>query len=664
MLNIDKDFDKKQLLAYANDLAGMYKAEKQNREQMEITSKKLRSIIDNVTEGLASLDNDMIITEANQAFSKSFGIPIEELLNQPLKTILAEDGWDELFQDIDNINQADEIIINPDKKRQRYYRVTRGPIIGAGDKRKGWIFSFRDITERKRSDLMKDEFFNLISHEIQTPLNAIKGAVSILRNLLSEKELEDDSQLLLMIQNASDRLIRTVEEMRDVAQLALEIPENRHEFDLRSAVNEALEEIDFKLRKRSIIVQREIPDSPCNVYGYQSLVVKAIQHSLENAVEFSSFFSKITISLEDSGKMWSLGIRDYGEGIPPEYQERVFDRFYKAPGYIDRSHEGLGLGLPIVKRTVLLHRGEVLIESKLGEGTKITLQLPKYEEEVIETINELSQLKQEISRMHTQNLQYAKDLADTFIAKKELSWKLEKTHHQMLRSDKLAGMGEMAAGIAHEVNNLIAPALGNTQMLLMDKDKLDPELYNKIQVINDYGWKAVKMLQQVLHFTRKDEKDFEKVELISLINKILNLHEYQFRKCNIEVVREFDKKVVGLTGNPGQLEQVFNNLIGNAVDTMEDGGRLTIGVTIKEETQDNKPVSWAEICITDTGKGIEKEIRDSIFEPFFTTKKEGEGTGLGLFICHQLIESHGGIIDLKSKVGEGATFIVKLRLSK
>ncbi|TFB13147.1 HAMP domain-containing histidine kinase [Candidatus Marinimicrobia bacterium MT.SAG.4] len=271
------------------------------------------------------------------------------------------------------------------------------------------------------------------------------------------------------------------------------------------------------------------------------------------------------------------------------------------------------------------------------------------------------QLK-ELELLKAQNLQYAKDLAKTFKGRKEVRGKLEKTQEQLVRSDKLATMGQMAAGIAHEVNNMLTPVLASLYMIEKIKDKFEPELAEIIQIANESGKQAVDMLRDILDYSRKGSEDFEEVDVTKILDKSLNLLNFKLKKGRVKLNKKYGDDPVIVPANPGQLEQVFTNLCINAIDAMKEkeGGILEIRVDVVDDGGSVKSAKVVQIKFTDDGPGIPEEVRERIFEPFYTTKKEGEGTGLGLFITHGIVEKHGGLISVDSTVGNGSTFVINL----
>jgi len=662
--NLDK-LQQKQLLVYAKDLAEIYEKEKEKRTNLEIANKKLLATINGISNAIVTIDETFIIVERNEAFLEIIDNPSETVEGKPLQSYLLEPDWNKLYLGMEQLNEPDEIVINPDNKRLRFYKITRSPIFDSKKKLKGVVLSFIDETQKKKNDMLKEEFLALISHEIRTPLTTIMGLTPFLEESLAPYLSDEDREFFAMIQESSKQLIRTVTELKDAADLSSELLSEPVVFNLHDAIDQAINNTCLPLNKSNKRIKYLKGDFNPFVYGYFDLVIKAISHLLENALEFSPENSIVTINTYLSEHICQIVIRDHGIGIPTQKLDAVFDKFYQIEEYMTRKHKGLGLGLSIVKKVALMHHGKIELESKPGMGTKAIFSLPEYEEKnIFKSVSEADDLNQQVLYLKQQTKKYAEELAATYTSKKDISSKLFKTQQQIIRADKLATMGQMAAGIAHEVNNKLTPMLGQVQILLMNGDQLDPKILHRLQIINDSGFKAVDMLRQILDFTRKGSEIFERVDIIYLINKIVTLFDFRFQKSNVELIKKFERARIEVLGNSGQLEQVFTNFIGNAIDAMPDGGRLTIKAIIKELTQKEQTDSWVEIQFSDTGIGIDEKTQESIFEPFFTTKEEGKGTGLGLFITYQIIENHGGIIDVESEINKGTTFTIKLKAIK
>ena len=665
---MSKKLDKlhqKQLLVYAKDLSELFEKEKEKRTKLEIANKKLLATINGISNGIVTIDETFTIIEANKAFLKIINNPSETIEGKPLQSYLLKSNWNKLYHGIEHLNEPDEILIDPDNKRLRFYKIIRSPFFDKKEKLKGIVLSFIDHTQKKKNEMLKEEFLALISHEIRTPITVIMRLTPFLEESLAQYLSAEDREFFAMIQKSSNQLIRTVTELKDAAELSTELLSEPKVFNLHDAIDEAINNTCLTMNKSNKRIKFLKGDFNPFVYAYNDLVIKAISHLLENSLEFSPENTTVTINTYLSEHICQIVIQDQGIGIPEQELEAVFDKFYQVEEYLKRKHEGLGLGLSIVKKVALLHHGKIELESKPGKGTKAIFSLPEYEEKsIFKNVIDSDELKQQVLYLKQQTKKYAEELAATYTSRKDISSKLLKTQQQIIRADKLATMGQMAAGIAHEVNNKLTPMLGQVQILLMSDDQLDPKILQRLQIINDSGFKAVDMLRQILDFTRKSSELFKRVDIISLINKTVTLFDFRFKKSNVKLIRQFEHEHIEVLGNSGQLEQVFTNFIGNAIDAMPEGGCLTIKVILKEQTPEEQTDPWVEIYFTDTGIGMDEKTQESIFEPFFTTKQEGKGTGLGLFITYQIIENHGGIIDMESENNKGTTFIIKLKSIK
>lgn len=239
----------------------------------------------------------------------------------------------------------------------------------------------------------------------------------------------------------------------------------------------------------------------------------------------------------------------------------------------------------------------------------------------------------------------------------ERARELEMTTQQLVRAEKLALIGQLAAGIAHELGNVIAP-LRVYARLLSDIQPGDKDYSIYCARVTEITQRAGEILGQFSDFARKDSGRRCPVDLREIVTRSLFLMEYALRRKSIAVHRQDAPALPRVQADPGQLEQVFINMILNAVDAMEAGGELYINT--RAVLAPGGPPHYVEISFRDTGCGIAPEHLGRLFEPFFTTKELGKGTGLGLFISYGIIERHGGTIDVQSQLGEGTTFRIRL----
>ena len=230
---------------------------------------------------------------------------------------------------------------------------------------------------------------------------------------------------------------------------------------------------------------------------------------------------------------------------------------------------------------------------------------------------------------------------------------------RMLQSSKMAALGKMAAGVAHEVNNplmLIQENAGWIRDLLEDENATSMKNYQEIlestEKIDQHVKRAKGITQRMLGFGRRMNPGRTEILINSLTDQAAEMLKTEATNRSISIVRDYDPQVPVILSDPAQLEQIFINIIDNAVDAIGKNGTLTI-----------RTLAWKKgvrILFTDTGPGMDQETMSRIFDPFFTTKKVGEGTGLGLAICYTILEKLGGRIEVQSQVGQGTTFSVTL----
>jgi len=224
---------------------------------------------------------------------------------------------------------------------------------------------------------------------------------------------------------------------------------------------------------------------------------------------------------------------------------------------------------------------------------------------------------------------------------------------QLVIADRLASVGELAAGIAHELNNPLTGVIGFSQML-MDRE-MPEDVRQDMQVVYSEAQRASQVVKNLLTFARKHTVAKEKVSINDVIDKVLELRVYEQNLENIKVDARLDPELPEVMADYFQLQQVFLNIIINAEYFMKETNHKG-NLTITTEKVGNK----IKASFADDGPGIAKDALGHLFDPFFTTKEVGRGTGLGLSICHGIIAEHGGRIYVKSEPGKGATFIVEL----
>lgn len=228
---------------------------------------------------------------------------------------------------------------------------------------------------------------------------------------------------------------------------------------------------------------------------------------------------------------------------------------------------------------------------------------------------------------------------------------------QLLHSGKLAAIGEMAAGIAHELNSPLTAILGNSQLLLRGTQS-DDTSYTLLSDIRNCGDRCKQIIKSLLTFSRQDEYIFEPFSINEATAQVLNLLKYQLKKNRIVINQMLQKDLPFIEGSQPRIEQIIINLILNAKDALECSDQTNKEIIIKTSLEENE----IHLSVQDNGIGIEEARLSEIFHPFHTTKESEKGTGLGLSVSIGIAKAHGGTIEVNSLIGAGSTFTLKLPL--
>ncbi len=251
------------------------------------------------------------------------------------------------------------------------------------------------------------------------------------------------------------------------------------------------------------------------------------------------------------------------------------------------------------------------------------------------------------------------------LAESEMCWpyliqRLQTAQEELIQAEKLTSLGQMAAAIAHEINNPLAGVLVYTK-LLMKKTEGDTltkeEALRYLSKIEAEISHSSKVIRNLLDFARQSEPLLRETDVNQAIEKAISLVAHQAQMQGVKVIKELSPSLPLITADFDQLQQVFTNLILNAIQAMPQGGELTIRTRLVGDGQ-------LRVDVQDTGCGISKENLRKLFTPFFTTKEKGKGVGLGLAVTHGIIERHKGRIEVQSEVGKGTTFSVYLRVGR
>ncbi len=223
---------------------------------------------------------------------------------------------------------------------------------------------------------------------------------------------------------------------------------------------------------------------------------------------------------------------------------------------------------------------------------------------------------------------------------------------ELIYRERMIALGQIAHGVAHEINNPLTIVSGWVQILLAQQD-VDQARHARLQLMNKEIGRITNIVRRLLSFGRRAPAEPQLVQINRIVSDVLTLVEYQIRNENIQVATDLGADLPPVMGDPSQLQQVFLNIIVNARQAMPNGGSLAITTDV---TSDGS----VEVALGDTGCGMSTELAQKIFDPFYTTKGENGGSGVGLFLCRNIVKDHGGTLTVSSRPAEGSTFIVRL----
>lgn len=304
----------------------------------------------------------------------------------------------------------------------------------------------------------------------------------------------------------------------------------------------------------------------------------------------------------------------------------------------------------------------------LGKDFLLTLIAPAYRDALRDTFQDLAEKKRNLVRecrvvakdgtetiveWHVQSVLTPDGSLDYYFGIGIDLTERKRLQEQLILADRMAAMGELVSGVAHELNNPLTGVIGFSELLL---EKNIPEnLCEDVAIVHHEAQRAAEVVKNMLAFARKQSASRQNININSAIARVLSLRTYEHKVNNIKVITHLSHDLPDVSADVFQLQQVFLNIIINAEFFMKqahNGGVLTISTEIIG--------GKVSVSIADDGPGISPENIDKIFDPFFTTKEVGVGTGLGLSLAHGIIKEHDGLIYARSKLGEGATFVIEL----
>jgi len=598
---------------------------------MDKNIKMSTAILEAFDDGIYVMNQDLVVEYMNSAMIADFGDGIGKKCHELINQSDEKCAW----------CQSDEIFEGKKISREVYvplsdktYYLTELPF----ENEDGNILKlsvYRDITERKKREEMlrasEADFRNLFEHvACGVFISSKEGKFLNANHALLDMLGYDEKDEFLNIDIANDLYVR---------------PEERQKFKkMIERDGRVIDyEVEFKRKDGStvpvLLTGHARYDQQGNVIGYEGLNLditrrKLMERQLKEAHDFinkiiqSSPNSITATDMKGNILIWNraaeetigykaadvIGKMNIQKIYPDEMARKVMQML--------RKPEQGGVGRLNAHPMVYMRQDGTVIE-----GTLSAAIIYDSSGNEIATVGSFVDLKERL----------------------EMERALRRTQEQLLQSEKLAAMGRLTSQIAHELNN---PLYGIMNTLELLKTEISPESKRRkiLEMALSETVRLSDLLRKMLSFSKPDQEEKQAVDLNTVLDEILILHEKQLQENDIKIKTFFAEALPQISASKNQLRQVFLNLVANARDAMPSGGTLSVKTAADKEN--------VKIEISDSGVGIKEEHIKKIFDSFFTTKDTVKGVGLGLSVCYGFIKDHGGDIEVKSKENEGTTFSI------
>jgi two-component system NtrC family sensor kinase len=587
------------------------------------------AILEAFEDGIYVMDQDLVVRYMNTAMIAQFGDGIGKKCHQIINRTEEKCPW----------CRSDEVFAGQKISREIYvpladksYFLTEIPF----ENEDGEVFKlsiYRDITERKKREEMlrasEADFRNLFEHvACGVFISSKEGKFLNANHALLDMLGYDNKEEFLNIDIAEDLYVK---------------PEERQKFkEMIESDGRVIDwEVEFKRKDGStvpvLLTGHVRYDQQGNVIGYEGLNIDITQRKLmeRQLKEAHDFINKIIQSspnaitatdMKGNILIWNRAAEEtigYRAAdvigkmnilkIYPDGMARKVMQMLRSP-----EHGGVGR-LNAYPMVFMRQDGEVV------EGNLSAAIISDAGGKEIATVGSFVDLKERL----------------------EMERALRQTQEQLLQSEKLAAMGRLTSQIAHELNN---PLYGIMNTLELLKTEISPESKRRkvLEMALSETVRLSELLRKMLSFSKPDQEEKQPVDINTVLDEILLLHEKQLQENDIKIKTNFAQSLPKIRASKNQLRQVFLNLVSNARDAMPKGGTLSVETSSGDEN--------IEIKIADTGVGIKDEHINKIFDSFFTTKDSVKGVGLGLSVCYGFIKDHGGDVQVQSQIGTGTTF--------
>lgn len=613
--------DEKRLLRALASHAALSLENFRRFSQLERSKRQWVEDIDAITDYIVVHDRAWNIVRTNRSLASHLGVPPVALVGEAMSSLrqIAETGSDLPCPFCRDTQRAKEEYVAASVERIFLVSTSRTP--GASDDDTRTIHVLKDITDRREAERRYRELFDSIQEGLffATPdgrfLDVNEAMVRMLGYASKEELLRADvSPHLYPVPEARDKFLRTLAEKGVL---------RNYEETLRRKDGTLLHTL------QNITAVRDARGRIAQIRGLMLDVTeqKTFQSQLQRERDFNQKILNTTRSmilvLDTAGLISYANRRCYEAG----YQEGELIG-HRLVDWVEASHrDDFDAALETTANGQQVENIELRVRRSDGSMGHFSISLSPMRDEQ-NTVNNV--------------VVVMTDITDAALLQAKLA-----------HSEKMATIGRLVSGVAHEVNNPLAAILGFTDLLL-ENPEVPGSAREDLQIILQETQRTKDIVQDLLSFARQRPVQRELVQVNSVLRQTIKLRSYDFASHGVEVVEDFEETLAAALGDSQQLQQVFLNILNNAYDAVQDAGQRG---RIKIHTR--RQAEMIEVAISDNGTGIIDPQR--IFDPFYTTKQVGKGTGLGLSICYGIVRAHGGEIQCWNNEGStGSTFVVRI----
>jgi PAS domain S-box-containing protein len=589
--------------------------------QLERSKRQWVEDIDAISDYIVVHDRSWRVVRTNRSLASHLGVPPVALVGEAMSSLrqIAESGSDLPCPFCRDTQQAREeyVVASP----ERIFLVSTSRTPGVSDDDTRTIHVLKDITDRREAERRYRELFDSIQEGLffATPDGRFLDV--------------NDAMVRMLGYDARDELLRA-----DVGPHLYPAPAARERFLQALAERGVLRNYEETLRRKDGTLLHTLQnitavrDSHGNIAQIRGLMLdvteqKTFQSQLQRERDFNQKILNTTQSmilvLDTAGLISYANRRCFEAG----YREDELIG-YRLVDWVESSHRaGFEAALETTAHGHQVENLELRVrrsDASMGHFS-ISLSPMRDEQNAVNSV-----------------VVVMTDVTDATLLQAKLA-----------HSEKMATIGRLVSGVAHEVNNPLAAILGFTDLLL-ENPQIPDNARDDLQIILQETQRTKDIVQDLLSFARQRPVQRELVQVNTVLRQTIKLRSYDFASHGVEVVEEFDEKLSPAVGDSQQLQQVFLNILNNAYDAVQEAGqrgRIVIRTRLRGES--------IEVAVTDNGTGIADP--EHIFDPFYTTKPAGKGTGLGLSICYGIVRAHGGeILCWNNSEQPGSTFVVRI----